>query len=186
MVKSSPCGKNLGERSRAHVPSCLIYWLVCTRWRCIDEFMRTKHLSVLILQSTSELVVRLVKLNGFCPSSICLLIVPRRCFFQLLSYQLRVTVMSCFVYKVIWDLESIDHLCINPFRRIWLIHKWSLDPRTPKWTVQVNVLLNNCKQILHHCHLWLARQYIVCFLMPLIICTYLVHILLACQSKMTI
>ena len=33
----------------------------------------------------------------------------------LLSYQPRVTVTSCFVYKVIMrDLESIDHLCINP------------------------------------------------------------------------
>ena len=35
-----------------------------------------------------------------------------------LSYQPSVTVTSCFVYKVIMDLESIDHLCINPFRRI--------------------------------------------------------------------
>ena len=25
---------------------------------------------------------------------------------------------SCFVYKVIRDLESIDHLCINPIHRI--------------------------------------------------------------------
>ena len=25
---------------------------------------------------------------------------------------------SCFVYKVIRDLLSIDHLCINPIRRI--------------------------------------------------------------------
>ena len=33
---------------------------------------------------------------------------------RLLSCQPRVTVMSCFVYKVIRDLESIDHLCINP------------------------------------------------------------------------
>ena len=33
----------------------------------------------------------------------------------LLSCQPRVTVMSCFVYKVIRDLETIDHLCINPF-----------------------------------------------------------------------
>ena len=30
----------------------------------------------------------------------------------------RVTVTSCFVYKVIRDLESVDHLCINPIRRI--------------------------------------------------------------------
>ena len=25
---------------------------------------------------------------------------------------------SCFVYKVIRDLESVDHLCINPIRTI--------------------------------------------------------------------
>ena len=41
----------------------------------------------------------------------------------LLSCQPRVTVMSCFVFKVIRDLESIDHLCINPIHRIGLIHK---------------------------------------------------------------
>ena len=35
-----------------------------------------------------------------------------------LSCQPRVTVMSCFVYKVIRHLESIDHLC-----RIGLIQK---------------------------------------------------------------
>ena len=34
---------------------------------------------------------------------------------QLLSCQPRVTV-TCFVCKVIRDLESIDHLCINPIR----------------------------------------------------------------------
>ena len=48
---------------------------------------------------------------------------------HLLSSQPRVIVMSCFVYKVIRDLESIDHLFINPIRRIGLIHKWSLDSR---------------------------------------------------------
>ena len=42
---------------------------------------------------------------------------------NLLSCQPRVTVTSCFVYTVIRDLESIDHLCINPIRRIGLIHK---------------------------------------------------------------
>ena len=41
----------------------------------------------------------------------------------LLSCQPRVTVMSCSVYKVIRDLESIDRLCINPILRIGLIHK---------------------------------------------------------------
>ena len=53
---------------------------------------------------------------------------------------------TCFVYKVIRDYESIDHLFINPIRRIGLIHKRSLDSRQHKWSVQVNVLLSNCKQ----------------------------------------
>ena len=43
------------------------------------------------------------------------------------SCQPRVTVTSCFVYKIIRDLESIDHLCIIPIRRIGLIHKLSVD-----------------------------------------------------------
>ena len=34
-----------------------------------------------------------------------------------------------FVYKNIRDLESIDHLFINPIHRIGLIHKRSLDSR---------------------------------------------------------
>ena len=34
-----------------------------------------------------------------------------------LSCQPRVTVMSCFVYIVIRDLQSTDHLCINPIRK---------------------------------------------------------------------
>ena len=45
------------------------------------------------------------------------------CKYHLLSCQPRVTVMTYFVYKAIRDLESIDHLCINPIRRIGLIHK---------------------------------------------------------------
>ena len=65
---------------------------------------------------------------------------------MLLSCQPRVRVTSCFVYKVIRALESIDHLCINPIRRIGLIHMWSIDSHLLKWSVQVNVLLNNCKQ----------------------------------------
>ena len=48
-----------------------------------------------------------------------------------------------FVYNVIGDLESIDHLCIG---RIGLIHKLSLDARKLKWSVQVNILQINCKQ----------------------------------------
>ena len=42
---------------------------------------------------------------------------------RVLSCQPRMRVMSCFVYKVIWDLESIDHLCINPIPRIGLMHR---------------------------------------------------------------
>ena len=64
-----------------------------------------------------------------------------------------------FVYQVIRDLESIYHLCINPIHRIGLIHKWYLDSRRLKWSVPVNVLLNNCNKILRHCHFWLARLY---------------------------
>ena len=41
----------------------------------------------------------------------------------LLSCQPRVTVTSCFVYKVISDFYLIDHLCINPIHRIGSIHK---------------------------------------------------------------
>ena len=40
-----------------------------------------------------------------------------------LSCQPGVTVTSCFVYKVIRDIESIDHLCSNPILWIGLIHK---------------------------------------------------------------
>ena len=55
-------------------------------------------------------------------------------------------VTSSVIYNVIKDLESIDHLCINPFRRIGLIRKWSIDSHLLKWSVQVNVFHNNCKQ----------------------------------------
>ena len=66
--------------------------------------------------------------------------------FPLLSCQPRVTVTSCFVYKVIRVLWSIDHLCINPILRIGLIHKWSIDSYQLKWSVHASVLLSNCKQ----------------------------------------
>ena len=48
---------------------------------------------------------------------------------HLLSCQPRVTVTSCFVYKVIRDLWSIDYLCFNPILQIGLIRKWSIDSR---------------------------------------------------------
>ena len=53
---------------------------------------------------------------------------------------------SCFVYKVIRDLESIGHLHINPIHRIGFIHQLSIDSYKLKRSEQVNVLLNNCKQ----------------------------------------
>ena len=40
--------------------------------------------------------------------------------FQILSCQPRVTVTSCFVYKVIRDLYSLDHVFISPILRIGL------------------------------------------------------------------
>ena len=43
----------------------------------------------------------------------CFVFLIRKCA-HLLSCQPRVTVASFFVNKVIRDLESIDHLCINP------------------------------------------------------------------------
>ena len=63
-----------------------------------------------------------------------------------LSYQPKVTVTSCFVYKVIRDIESIDHLCINPILWIGLIYKWSIDSCMLKWSVHISVLLGNRKQ----------------------------------------
>ena len=48
---------------------------------------------------------------------ICLVLQSSR----LLSCQPRATETSCFAYKVIRDLESIDHLFINPIHRIGLI-----------------------------------------------------------------
>ena len=67
--------------------------------------------SVLIVEYTSHLVR--VQLRNMCTI---------RNMKEILSCQPRVTVTSCFVYKAIRDLESIDHLCINPIRRIGLIH----------------------------------------------------------------
>ena len=44
---------------------------------------------------------------------------------------------SRFVYEV---------TSVYPILRLGLIHKLSIDSRSLKWSVQVNVLLNNCKQ----------------------------------------
>ena len=66
--------------------------------------------------------------------------------FSNVTNQPRVTVTLWFVYKVIWHLESIYHLCINPIHRIGLIHKWSIDLPWLNWSVHVRLLINNCKQ----------------------------------------
>ena len=69
---------------------------------------------------------------------------------------------SCFVYKVIRDLLSIDHLCINPILRIGLIHKRSIDSllvqvKCTRFVFYLAIL----NKVLRHCHSWLARQYLL-------------------------
>ena len=64
----------------------------------------------------------------YCPVG-CWYIVVNSKSIDLLSCKPRVTMTSCFVYKVIRDLESIDQFCIYPIRRVGLIHKWSVDSR---------------------------------------------------------
>ena len=54
-------------------------------------------------------------------------IIPLQKESMLLPCQPRVTVTPYFVYKAIWELKSVDHLSINPYHRIGLIHMWSLD-----------------------------------------------------------
>ena len=46
-------------------------------------------------------------------------------------------------YRVV---ESIEYLCTNPNPRKGLIYNLSIDSQQLKLSVQVNVLLNNCKQ----------------------------------------
>ena len=80
----------------------------------------------------------------------------------ILSSQPRVTVTPFFVYKVIRDLESIDHLCIDPIRRIGLIHKWSIDSRYSSGVYKLMFYLTIVNKVLRHCHSLLARQYHNC------------------------
>ena len=49
--------------------------------------------------------------------------------------------MTCFVYKDIRDLQSIDHLCIDPILWIGSIHACSIDSRYLKWSVKLVVYL---------------------------------------------
>ena len=62
--------------------------------------------------------------------------------------------MSRFVYKVSRDLESIYHLCINPIRS-------NLSIRVSSGEVYTYVFyLAIVSKVFHHCHFWLARQYL--------------------------
>ena len=57
------------------------------------------------------------------------------------------TLTSCFVYKVIRDVKSKGHLCINPTQdriNTQVIYRFGL----LKWSVHVSVLLSDCKQII--------------------------------------
>ena len=64
---------------------------------------------------------------------------------------------TCFVFKVIRDLESIDHLYIDPIHRIGFIHN-DLSIRVSSsgvYKFMFNLTIVN--KILRHCHSWLAR-----------------------------
>ena len=76
----------------------------------------------------------------------------------LLSCQPRVTVTSCFAYKVIRDLLSMAHLCINPILRMGLIHKCSFDLGNSSEVYTLLSYLENVNKVLRHFHSWLARQ----------------------------
>ena len=66
---------------------------------------------------------------------------------------------SCFVYKVIRDLKSIDHLCINPILRIGLINDLSIRGHSSE-VYKFEFYLAIVNKVLRHYHSWLARQYI--------------------------
>ena len=84
----------------------------------------------------------------------------RLCFKLLLPCQPRMTVTSHFVYKVIRDLESIDHLFINPIHRIGLIYTSDLSICVSSSEVYTLVFyLAIVNTVLYHGHFWLARQY---------------------------
>ena len=85
--------------------------------------------------------------------------------------QPRVTETSCMFTKL-----SGDHLCINPIRKIGLIHKWSTDLRKLKWSVQVNILLNNCKQNIT------SLSFLIGTTVPLTVC-YMMDVLVAIGNK---
>ena len=73
---------------------------------------------------------------------------------ELLSCQPRVTVTSCFVYKVIRDLYSIDHMCIYPTQ-----YTSDLSIRvSSRGGYKLKFHLTIVNIILRYCHSWLVRQ----------------------------
>ena len=95
------CDKDSGERSMAQGHSCYIYAL-SAKLVGVGRMLFLMSFFSFFFIYWDRLIIG------------CVLV---------LSSQPRVTVMSRFVYKVNRDLESIDHLCINPIHRIALIHK---------------------------------------------------------------
>ena len=66
---------------------------------------------------------------------------------------------SCFVYKVIKELESIDHLSINPIRRT---SDLSIRVSSSEvYTLVINLAIVN--KVLRHCPYCLARQLCLSF-----------------------
>ena len=62
-----------------------------------------------------------------------------------------------FDYKVIRDVQSIGHLCINPILRIGLIHKWYIDLGNSSWAYTLVFYLVIVNKLLRHCYSWLAQ-----------------------------
>ena len=91
--------------------------------------------------------------QGVCAANLLVL-----CMNHLLSCQPRVTVTSCFVCKVIRDLESIDNFCINPIHRIGLIHKLSIDSHTSNGVYKLMFYVLNNRGVSHYGILPVSRD----------------------------
>ena len=64
----------------------------------------------------------------------------------------------CFVYKVIRDLESIDHLCINPIRRIGLYTSDISIRISSNGVYKLKFYFKIVNKTRRHFHSWLAGQ----------------------------
>ena len=65
---------------------------------------------------------------------------------------------SCFVCRVIRDLESICHLCIDPIHRIGLIHKVIYFHNSSDGVYKLMLYLTIVNKAQCHCLSWLAQQ----------------------------